>query len=195
MAVYAASFVLPLAFSLLLTPLLIFLAKRIGHLAYPSPRGWHQKPTPLLGGLALFLSFLAGLYYFNPHSVKFHLFTAGAILFFLLGLADDFFHFKPLIKFLGQAVIIWIALPDSPPALLLFVLLIVNSFNLLDNIDGLAGGIAGITAMGLACWGILSQQKELTLLALVLAGAAAGFLVYNFHPAGIFMGDAGSLFL
>lgn len=195
MNVHVIAFLISLALSLLLTPFSIVLARRFGLIAYPEPRGWHQKPTPLLGGTALWGSFLAG-WLLTSHELPQRLpLLAGATLSFLLGLIDDFLHLKPPIKFLGQLVVVWLVMPHHPIASLLFALLMMNSMNLLDNIDGLAGGVAGIISLGLACFGFLYGRPEIISPSLALAGAAAGFLIYNFHPAKIFMGDCGSLFL
>lgn len=196
MNVHVIAFLVSFAFSLLLTPFSIVLARRFGLIAYPEPRGWHQKPTPLLGGAALWGSFLAG-WLLIPHELsQWHfLLAGGATLSFLLGLVDDFLHLKPLIKFLGQLAVVWLVMPHHPVASLLFTLLMMNALNLLDNIDGLAGGVTIIISLGLSSYGFLYHKPEMITPLLALAGAAAGFLIYNFHPAKIFMGDCGSLTL
>jgi UDP-GlcNAc:undecaprenyl-phosphate GlcNAc-1-phosphate transferase len=195
MNVHVIAFLVSFAFSLLLTPFSIVLARRFGLIAYPDPRGWHQKPTPLLGGAALWGSFLAGWLLTSHELSQWRFLLAGAILSFLLGLIDDLIHLKPPIKLLGQLGVVWLVMPHHSVISLLFVLLMMNSLNLLDNIDGLAGGIACIISLGLACFGFLYGRPEIISPSLSLAGATAGFLVYNFHPAKIFMGDCGSLML
>ena len=195
MNVYVIAFLLSFISSLLFTPFSIFLAKRFRLIAYPAPRGWHQKPTPLLGGAALWGSFLAGCL-LTPHPLpQWRPLLMGATLSCLIGIGDDLLHLKPPIKFLGQLAVVWIVMPHHPVASLLFVLIMMNSLNLLDNIDGLAGGVAAIISLGLACFGFLYRQPEIISPSLALAGATAGFLIYNFHPAKIFMGDCGSLLL
>lgn len=196
MNVHVIAFLVSFAFSLLLTPFSIVLARRFGLIAYPESRGWHQKPTPLLGGAALWGSFLAG-WLLIPHELsQWHfLLAGGATLSFLLGLVDDFLHLKPLIKFLGQLAVVWLVMPHHPVASLLFTLLMMNALNLLDNIDGLAGGVTIIISLGLSSYGFLYHKPEMITPLLALVGAAAGFLIYNFHPAKIFMGDCGSLTL
>lgn len=194
MKLYLLSFLTPLFFSLLLTPCTALLAKRLGHIAYPAPRGWHQKPTPLFGGASILASFLLGFYLIAFQEGKPHIFVIGSILSFLLGLVDDLYSFKPHVKLLGQVCIALLVAPHHLGRITIIVMM-MNSFNLLDNMDGLAGGIACITSITLALMGLLYHQPGITALALVLSGAVAGFLIYNFHPAKIFMGDCGSLFL
>ncbi len=188
-------FLVSLTLSLILTPLSILLAKRFGFIAYPAPRGWHQKPTPLLGGAALWGSFLAGWLLTSHELFPWRFLLAGATLSFLLGLIDDLIHLKPLIKLLGQLAVVWFAMPHPPAAVLFLTLLMMNSMNLLDNIDGLAGGVTVIISFGLVSYGFLYHKPEIIPPSLALAGAAAGFLIYNFYPAKIFMGDCGSLML
>src|SRR3989338_4701934 len=112
MNVYVIAFLVSFAFSLLLTPLASLLARRFGLIAYPSPRGWHQKPTPLFGGAALLISFTTALWWIIPKDQRCYPLLLGAILSFLLGLIDDFCHLRPLSKLLGQIVIGWAAVPS-----------------------------------------------------------------------------------
>src|SRR3989338_1858457 len=112
MNVYVIAFLVSFALSLLLTPLVSLLARRFGLMAYPHPRGWHRKPTPLLGGAALLISFTAGLGWILPKDQYCYPLLLGAILSFLLGLIDDFCHLRPLPKLLGQIVIGWTAIPS-----------------------------------------------------------------------------------
>ena len=202
----AAVFGTALAASVVLTPVVRALATRAGLLAAPVDNRWHRRPVALLGGLAIVGAFAAGLLASGTTS---HL---GALLvycglMFTLGTVDDLWHMRPLAKLGSQAVITAVFLAIGPPirftgiALidvpLVFVWLvgITNALNLLDNIDGLCAGIAGIAGLFSAI--ILAAAGE-TALALTMAafvGAVGGFLIYNFQPASIFMGDGGSFFI
>jgi UDP-GlcNAc:undecaprenyl-phosphate GlcNAc-1-phosphate transferase len=152
-------------------------------------------------GIYLAVSFTAlSLGLVNRNSIG--LFLGGSFL-FLFGLSDDKFHFTPYVKLFAQMVAggiaivcgVSVGLPVNSvfviPITLLWIIGITNSFNLLDNIDGLAAGIAAISSLMLAA----SAYNPLAGYSLVLAGAALGFLPYNFNPARIFMGDSGSMFL
>ena len=199
----------------LLTPLVIRLAWRLGALAQPRADRWHQRPTALLGGTALYaasvttaLLMLATA--FPPgRAAQTRLLGlwAGATLVFALGLIDDRRGLGPTAKLAGEAAAacllmsagtrftgvlpVWLAAPLT----LFWVVGITNAVNLLDNMDGVVAGVAAVAALALAAGGAAARQGEVVVLALCLAGACCGFLCYNFHPARIFMGDCGSLFL
>jgi UDP-GlcNAc:undecaprenyl-phosphate/decaprenyl-phosphate GlcNAc-1-phosphate transferase len=203
-------FLLPFS-SCLLTVLLVppirHLAIRLSCIALPTGKRWHRRATPSLGGGAFFLGFLLPTLFVSPSpSASLPLLFVAAQM-FILGTCDDLRRINPATKLMGQiiaaatAIFFGYSLHFStwPPldALLtaLWIVGLTNAVNLLDNMDGLAGGIGLIAALYLTF--LFSQRGDLqhSLLALALAGAIAGFLVYNFHPASIFMGDAGSLFL
>lgn len=208
------SFVLSLA----LTPLVRKLALKTGQVAVPKSDRWHRKETALLGGVGIFCSVLAAWIilcsvfgwesYGKPH-VPVMLCAAGM---FVLGLVDDIRNMDPQHKLAGQiviaCVIVFLGLRlswtgSNTMNLLLSILWIVgitNAFNLLDNMDGLATGIAMIGGMFFCVYHVLSGGPSvaigpLLLMGAVYVGALGGFLVYNFNPASIFMGDAGSLFI
>jgi len=219
MLVPTLTFPIALAFSLALVPLVVRLSFRLGKIAYPRKDRWHSRPTPTLGGVGIFAAFLAALLCAallngEGDSLDWGL-LAGLGLMFLLGLLDDFIEISPPAKLVGQflAAALVISqgyttafftprLADSlaaeiPNILLTFLWLvgITNAINLLDNMDGLAGGIALITAAGLSFFFWRSGSGALFTLSMALAGSVLGFLVFNFPPAKIFMGDSGSLFL
>jgi UDP-GlcNAc:undecaprenyl-phosphate GlcNAc-1-phosphate transferase len=211
----AASFVL----ALVLTPLVRRFARRWGAVARPKDDRWHKEPTPMLGGVAIFLSVatvLAVYLFFVPpqpdeifsHSRDYLWVVLGASVFlFGVGLADDIFHAKPYQKLIGQimgaAFVIYygLSLPwtGSPPVNMVITIFwligITNAINLLDNMDGLAAGIAAISSVFLALSFIASAQPTEALALAVFAAALIGFLVYNSNPASIFMGDCGSMFI
>lgn len=198
---------LSFCFSLVLTPVVRALARRIGMVARPRTDRWHKKPTALLGGVAICVavlatSFAAGAV--NPQ-IRAVLFTSGFL--FLVGLVDDLLHIKPYQKLIGQvmgaALVIWadLGLNWTPSPLInqvltvLWVVGITNAINLLDNMDGLAGGISAIAAIALGWSFWHNGQPAESLLMGIFAAALVGFLVYNSNPASIFMGDCGSMFL
>lgn len=193
--------------TLVLIPLVRCLALRWGYVSFPTAERWSKRPTPSLGGIAFFLGFLLSVLLYSSRWSAFLPFLLAASLTFILGVYDDVCHITPATKLIGQTIgaapAIYFGYSLSfftwPPldVLLtaLWVIGLTNAINLLDNMDGLAGGIGLITALFLA---VLFQQRgdfPHVLLALTLAGAVGAFLIYNFHPASIFMGDGGSLFL
>jgi UDP-GlcNAc:undecaprenyl-phosphate/decaprenyl-phosphate GlcNAc-1-phosphate transferase len=213
--IYPLALLASLLVVLIATPLVIVGARRLGFVAKPRGDRWHQKPTPLLGGIAIFLATIPlFLMLPHPHDVnvleRFWALLAGAVLIFFIGLYDDVHGLSPAAKALGQIVAAGVLLlqfgpPGSlnkiPLALLTVPLIIVwvvgvtNAFNLLDNMDGLSAGIAGIVALTIFGYNYVRGDSETAVLALLVAGACGGFLVFNFNPARIFMGDCGSLLL
>jgi UDP-GlcNAc:undecaprenyl-phosphate GlcNAc-1-phosphate transferase len=169
---------------------------------------WHRRPTALLGGPALVSgtllpAVLAGHWPASPQWIALAL---GAVGVATLGLVDDFVGLRPAVKLAGQvgmaalAVGLGVDVPGLQPLLsaavaLLWIVGVTNALNLIDNMDGLAGGVAAIAATGLALHGLRAGDAALAAAAAALAGASAGFLLHNFPPASIFMGDSGSLFL
>jgi UDP-GlcNAc:undecaprenyl-phosphate GlcNAc-1-phosphate transferase len=199
----ALAFLLALA----LTPLVRALARRWGMVARPRADRWHTRPTALLGGVAILIP-VAIIYFALMPCTRRTLVVMGASAFMgLVGLVDDFLHIKPYQKLIGQvmaaAVVIpsgqtlpWTAAPLANAALTLVWLVgITNAINLLDNMDGLAAGVAAIAALFLGVHFYTSGQTAEALMLAALAAALGGFLVYNANPASIFMGDCGALFL
>ncbi|HKO62566.1 MAG TPA: hypothetical protein VJV03_15480 [Pyrinomonadaceae bacterium] len=199
----AASF----ALALVLTPVVRLIARNIGMVAKPKTDRWHKKPTAMLGGVAIWLSVVISYLIFIPPTVYGWVVIGASTFLFLVGLADDLIHTKPYQKLIGQvmgsAFIIYygLALPWTSShslnmALTIFWLIgITNAVNLLDNMDGLAAGIAIIASSFLALSFLSTNQISEALMLLVFAAALLGFLVYNSNPASIFMGDSGSMFI
>jgi UDP-GlcNAc:undecaprenyl-phosphate GlcNAc-1-phosphate transferase len=205
------------ALALGLTPLVRALARRYGMVAKPKTDRWHKKPTAMLGGVAIWLAtVLSYVVFIRPAtsaewahfpSSYFDVVMGASTFLFLVGLADDFLHTKPYQKLIGQvmgsAFIIyygltlpWTGYLPLNIALTIFWLIgITNSINLLDNMDGLAAGIAIIASGFLGLSFLNSGQPIQAILLLTFAGAMLGFLVYNSSPASIFMGDCGSMFI
>jgi UDP-GlcNAc:undecaprenyl-phosphate GlcNAc-1-phosphate transferase len=168
----------------------------------------HRGPVPYLGGLAIYVSFLVALgLVFEFDTRVLGILLAGTIV-VLLGLIDDFGVLGVGPKFAGQFVAAWvlvkcdiaihIAIIPKPLCVVLSLLWIVgvaNAFNIIDIMDGLSAGTALIASLFLLVVSILNGQPAIAVLTAVLAGSLVGFLRYNYHPARIFMGDCGSLFL
>jgi UDP-GlcNAc:undecaprenyl-phosphate GlcNAc-1-phosphate transferase len=209
----AASAVLALA----LTPLVRVLARRFGWVAKPKTDRWHKAPTAMMGGVAIWISVVVSYFIFiRPQTIQgwghfpgsaLDAVIAASTFMFLVGLADDLLHSKPYQKLIGQimgsAFVIYygLSLPwtSSRPinmAITIFWLIgITNAVNLLDNMDGLAAGIAAIASCFLALSFISTNQPVEALMLLTFAGALLAFLVFNSNPASIFMGDSGSMFI
>ncbi len=210
-----------LTVSYLLTPLVKMLAFRLGVVDMPNERRPHQRPTARGGGVALFIGVqtacllavafpwankLAGELDFHWWE---HFAFASSVL-FVVGVIDDVRGMKPLVKLAGQTLAALLMTGDTHfgpilnynlPApidhllVIIWLVAIVNAFNLIDGLDGLASGLAIISAVGLC--GILTIQPKPgdVLVLLGFIGACLGFLRYNFHPASIFLGDTGSMFI
>ena len=202
----AAALSIALVAALVLTPLVIRLAHRMDWLAHPTDDRWHATPTALMGGIAIFAAAtLAVLFTGSWGSAG--LLWLGATVMFATGVADDLWTLRPSAKVVAQVVAtglligagytfsptwpVWLAVPLT----FLWVIGITNAINLLDNMDGLSAGIAGIATAVLTVMALLAGAVEFAVIGVALVGSTVGFLVYNFKPAKIFMGDGGSLFL
>jgi UDP-GlcNAc:undecaprenyl-phosphate GlcNAc-1-phosphate transferase len=192
------------------TPLARLLGLRLHAIDQPDPqRKVHTVPTPRLGGVAIFLStltislLLGGRYNLDQLTGM----LVGAALVSFLGLWDDRFGLSPWTKLIGQLVAVSLLVATgvsisslrSPSlnyaATVLWMVGVTNAFNLLDNMDGLSGGVAAIAAAHFALMCSFTGQYLVGALAVAVMAACIGFLVYNWNPATIFMGDSGSLFL
>ncbi len=193
--------------ALVLTFVVRALARRFGFVAQPKIDRWHKKPTAMLGGAAIWLSVIITVLVFSLHTTYGLQILLASTFLFLVGLVDDLIHIKPYQKLIGQilgsAYVVYygLSLPWTGSVLLNMALAIfwligiTNAINLLDNMDGLASGIAIIAGGFLAVSFMNSGQYTEALIMLVFAGGLLGFLVYNSNPASIFMGDCGSMFV
>ncbi len=218
MPLYLSFFGISFALALTLTPLVRKLALKLGQVAVPRDNRWHRKETALMGGVGIFVAMLTAWFTgvlwsgWNGFGEPFLPVVLCASGIFLLGLADDIFNMDPQHKLAGQVIITAILLffgfrlgwTDSKTLDLFFSILwvvgITNAFNLLDNMDGLSCGIAFIAGAFLFLHHYLNSPPDAPLipglmLLCTYLGAVLGFLIYNFNPASIFMGDAGSLFI
>jgi UDP-GlcNAc:undecaprenyl-phosphate/decaprenyl-phosphate GlcNAc-1-phosphate transferase len=201
-----AWYLLALAVSVALVPACRWIAIRLGYVATPKADRWHQKQTALLGGVAIAGTALGLGVALHPAAGLALLMVLGALV-ALVGLVDDLLSLKPYSKLVAQiglaSAFLWfdfrLGWVDSQTLdtmlTLIWLVGITNAFNLLDNMDGLCAGVGLIVAatlmLGFATSGDMAHAAYLA----ILAGALSGFLVYNFNPASIFMGDSGSLFI
>lgn len=201
-AAFVGSFVVAAAF----VPVMRRIAVATGAVAQARSDRWHRRTVPMLGGIAIWLGAVFPAYFLLPwNRLSLIALTVGTGM-CLLGLVDDFAKLKPSNKFVGQLIIAclivaaglrlhWVPSPAVDAVITIgWIVGITNAFNLLDNMDGLSAGIALIASVSLGVIALKGDAGAATIAAL-LAGTCAGFLVYNFPPASIFMGDSGSLFL
>jgi UDP-GlcNAc:undecaprenyl-phosphate GlcNAc-1-phosphate transferase len=206
------SLVAAFAAALLLTPLVRICAARVGRVAHPRADRWHSKPVALMGGIAIGLStavaFGIAVWRAEP-GLGFPRYLTGilasSVIMFVIGLVDDIRSLKPNTKLILEAAAAAVlvssgAVYQIAPFTLVNVVFtmfwfiaLTNAMNLLDNMDGITAGTAAIVALGFAA--LFRDSPLLAALPLAVAGACIGFLIFNFSPASIFMGDAGSLFL
>jgi len=175
--------------------------------ASPKSDRWHKQPTAMLGGVAIFAATAAAFFLFVPKTQQsLAVFGAGTFL-FAVGLVDDIVNIRPYQKLIGQLigagtlVMFGLKLPLTGFEIVdiwitvFWVVGITNAINLLDNMDGLAAGISAIASFSLAMNFAANGLTNELLLISALIGALIGFLVFNFNPASIFMGDCGSMFI
>jgi UDP-GlcNAc:undecaprenyl-phosphate GlcNAc-1-phosphate transferase len=191
------------------TPLMRRVALRLGILDQPTARKVHRDPIPLLGGIAIYGAFVVALLLLGRRFRLDELVSilVGATLVSFLGVWDDRRSLRPLLKLLGQivaasiVVVTGVRVGTFPWEVLNvivtlgWIVVMTNALNLLDNMDGLSGGVGAAAAIFFLLLAAMNGQYLVGALSAALVGASLGFLVYNFNPASIFMGDAGALFL
>lgn len=221
MAVYLILFLTSFLISLIFTPIIRKIALRFNLVSFPKGDRWHKTPTAILGGVAIFFAAIIPLLFFLKFNDKQVIgFFIGATIIFICGIIDDFRKISPQVKILFQIVssciVIYfgVLININPaylqrlpyplaqiiellviPCTIIWIVGVTNAFNLLDNIDGLSAGIAGIASSVIFISGLLIGNSTISIIAVSLAGACFGFLPFNFNPAKIFMGDSGSMFL
>ncbi|MGR3175952.1 MAG: hypothetical protein ACUZ8N_15350 [Candidatus Scalindua sp.] len=190
-----------------ITPLIIKYSNRYGYVVEPKKDRWHKSPTAQLGGIGIFLSFIIPALIFIPLNKL----TIGIFLcitaIFGLGLYDDLKEVKPYKKFIFQIVLsiiiimFGIKIKIIPfayiaiPLTVFWIVGITNALNILDNMDGLSCGISFVASICILIYAIQNSLHLVALFSSILSGTTLGFLIFNFNPAKIFMGDCGSLFL
>ena len=206
---YFVGFVLSFVFALCWTPILRQAALQLGIVDKPDGRlKKHQDAIPYLGGVAVFAAYLLTIGVLTNFEDRetLGLLLSGCIA-LLVGLIDDFGVLSPKQKMLGQVLAALVLIKSGTfikleflgylaiPLTVLWIVAVTNAFNIIDIMDGLASGVAAVAAVSIAAANHLAGRDSQAFLAAVLAGAAMGFLRHNFHPAKIFLGDAGSMFM
>ena len=203
--------------SLVLVPIIKEIAHHVGALDIPNKRKVHTVPMPRLGGLAIFFSYLIGYMFFGSQNNQMISILIGSFLLIILGICDDIkpvsAKYKFIVQVIAACIVVFygnISLPSISafginiefgiigyPLAVLFVVSIINAINFIDGLDGLAAGTCSIFFLTVAIISFfLHRINGLdVILSLIMLGASLGFLVYNFNPATIFMGDTGSMFL
>jgi UDP-GlcNAc:undecaprenyl-phosphate/decaprenyl-phosphate GlcNAc-1-phosphate transferase len=206
------AFFVALALTAAVTPLVARVARRVGALDPVQERGLASEPTPLLGGLAILAGVLVAGALLLPASTEMRGILGAALLITVVGLLDDLYDISPQLKLLGQVaaalicVLSGVRVDDftfpfvgrvdlgdlGGPLTLVGLVLVMNVVNFSDGVDGLAAGVCAIAAVGFSVIAFDLNEDAAGILAACIAGAALGFLVHNFHPASVFMGDSGS---
>jgi UDP-GlcNAc:undecaprenyl-phosphate/decaprenyl-phosphate GlcNAc-1-phosphate transferase len=208
-----AAFAVAAVVTLVTTPLTGRLAVRAGAIDMPRDRDLHEAPVPLLGGLAILAGVLISAVIFLPLDGQTRGILGGALLVTIVGALDDLYEMPPAVKLLGQIAAAAIpvtagvrvesfTLPFAGAVDLgatgggiltgLGMVAVMNVVNFTDGVDGLAAGVCTISGVTFAIIALSLDRDDAGVLAAITAGAALGFLWHNFHPASVFMGDAGS---
>ena len=212
---YGGAFFISFVFALYWTPPMRKAALQLGIVDRPDGKlKKHDNAIPYLGGLAVFIAFLSTVGLFThfetiseTNQQMLGLLLSGSIA-LIVGLIDDFGALTPMQKTFGQLMAALVLIKSGTyiklgylpmyvaiPLTVLWILAVTNAFNIIDIMDGLASGVATIAALIIAAANYMAGRESQALLAVVLAGAAFGFLRHNFHPAKIFLGDSGSMFM
>jgi UDP-N-acetylmuramyl pentapeptide phosphotransferase/UDP-N-acetylglucosamine-1-phosphate transferase len=210
-----------LAVSLALNRAMLALAPKLGLMDQPGERRIHSAPVPRAGGIAIWLGFLlvvagglaSGLLKTGGDLSWNWLgaFAAGSLVLMLAGVLDDRGGLQPLVKLGAHALAPTVFFLIHPihtglfpeawgpacdmVAFIIWSVVLINAFNLIDGLDGLCGGLAAVATLGLAAMALVNGRVDSALLLLVMGGAILGFLKYNLSPARIFLGDAGSMLM
>lgn len=213
-------FLIAFLLAIVIVPVVRKFCIKKGYVDQPNARKMHKKPTPRLGGIAIWLCTVLAfgtvvlINYDYPNGNCLSGIIIGGSLMFLLGLVDDLYDLPPGLKLfiqIGAALIAFLLgvkidiisnpLGDpislgllSLPITILWLVGITNAVNFIDGLDGLAGGVVTIMAVTLGVVAVVTEQPASAIIAALLAGAVMGFLLFNFYPARIFMGDSGALF-
>lgn len=210
------SFVVTFILSLILVPMVGKVSKKLGIIAHTNKRTIHKGIIARTGGYAIYMSFLIGTTIFLKTDTQINAILIGGFIIFITGFYDDIHDLSPKLKMLGQVIAALVViiygdivlkgfsipfLPDSVSYVLAIIITILwivgisNAINLIDGLDGLCAGISIIVLVTISLTSLTYGRTDISSLSLLLAGAIGGFLVYNFHPASIFLGDCGALFI
>jgi UDP-GlcNAc:undecaprenyl-phosphate GlcNAc-1-phosphate transferase len=209
MYLYFVTFLLGLLIALYGVPIARQAALKYGIVDAPDGRLKHQRePVPYFGGLAIYLAFLMSLAFtFEFRQDVLGIILGGTIV-VMLGLIDDFGVLTPWTKLVGQLLAVFVliksgirieiaALPDWVDITLtvFWMVGLINAFNLLDIMDGLSAGVGAVSASCLLIVALLQGDQTIAVMLVALLGSLLGFLKYNWHPAKIYMGDTGAMFI
>ena len=207
---------IPFTFVALIIPFVKKIDLHIGAIDLPDKRKVHKKPMPRLGGLGIYAGFLVGYMLFGEHTAMMNSILIGSFILLITGIIDDIRPLKAKHKLIGQILAALIVVFyggivlrnisffgfnvsftwSSYPITILFILGCINCMNLIDGLDGLAGGISSIFFLTIGIIACAQGRTGLTVvITFIMLGSTLGFLVHNFNPAKIFMGDSGSMFL
>lgn len=210
------SFVVTFILSLILVPTVGKVSKQLGIIAHTNKRTIHKGVIARTGGYGIYMSFLIGTMIFLKTDTQINAMLIGGFIMFLTGFYDDIHDLSPKLKLLGQIIAALVViiygdivlkgfslpfLPDSVSYIfaimitILWIAGISNAINLIDGLDGLCAGISIIVLVTISLTSLTYGRSDISSLSLLLAGAIGGFLVFNFHPASIFLGDCGALFI
>lgn len=207
------SFIVTMFISALIIPIVIRYGEKLDIVAKKNHRTVHKKEIVRIGGYAIYISFLLGCVIFLKTDSQINAILLGGFLVFLVGLYDDVYDLSPKIKFLVEIIAALIVIiygniylrgfdfslngaPIIPAIITVFWIVgVTNAINFIDGLDGLSAGISIIVLVTISLTSLASGRTDIASLSLVLAGAVMGFLFFNFHPAKIFMGDSGALFI
>jgi len=206
-----------LVLTMLLMPAVMKLALAVGAIDVPDERKLHDTNIPCLGGLAFAIAFGVSCLIFLPLDSILSGFLIGLMIITITGLADDIWHIRPALKFAGEIIasLVFILYGGTElrgfgdligigplntgifavPITVFCMIGVMNALNLVDGLDGLAGGLSAIACLFLGYFSLQSGQWLNLALSVALLGCLLGFLYFNFYPAKIFMGDTGSLVL
>ncbi|MBN2453525.1 MAG: undecaprenyl/decaprenyl-phosphate alpha-N-acetylglucosaminyl 1-phosphate transferase [Candidatus Omnitrophica bacterium] len=205
----AEVFILTTVISYIITPVIKNIAVKLNYLDHPKTNKVHARPTALLGGVSIYVSFIIGILMTIGLTLDAKLLSVivGCTFLLVVGLVDDRMGMMPEVKLLGQFLAAMIVIKSGVRVeflhnyyldtifTYLWIVGITNAFNLLDNMNGLSVGIAVIASIFFGITMCTSGQLPVAVMSFALAGAGLGFLKHNFPKASIFMGDTGSLVL
>jgi UDP-GlcNAc:undecaprenyl-phosphate GlcNAc-1-phosphate transferase len=204
---YPASFALPFAAALLLTPPVARLARRLGAMDHPGAHKTHAHAVPFLGGAAVAVGLLLVGAFAAGANGQLLTIVVGAVVMGAIGLIDDVAPLSPLVRLAYQvvaALALWLVgvragVLATPwvdlPITIAWVVAVTNATNLIDNMDGVAAAVAAVASLGTAAIASANGDLLVASFALAIAGASLGFLRWNAPPARIYLGDAGSMLL
>lgn len=212
---YVWLFVASFIGTVIMTPIVSKIAVKFNLIDKPNERKVHKKPIPRIGGVAIYLGVVIGYFALGLYEKEITGIVAGSLVILLTGLLDDIFQIKPSQKLFGQSLAAFMVIGSGLSIDVLYIpfvgnvetgavglaltwfwiLAVCNAINLIDGLDGLSTGVSIVVLSTISVMAILTGMTLIFALCLLVLGSLFGFLIFNFHPAKIFMGDSGSLFL